>query len=145
MSKFVYSTLASDNTYVNYAKGDSGMPQRVGAGVTIRGGAGVADKRLITPRGTVTTIDDAQFDYLIQNPTFKRHVERGYIVVENVHVDPERVAPNMSDDDPSRPPTETDLGESAPEVKVSAGAITEDPEPPVAPVRAPRAARPAGK
>lgn len=139
MSKFVYSTLASDNTYVNYAKGDSGMPQRVGSGVTIRGGAGVADKRLITPRGTVTEIDDAQFDYLIQNPTFKRHVERGYIVVENRHVDPERVAPNMADTDPSRPPTESDLGETAPEVKVSAGAITEDPEPPASPVRAPRA------
>jgi hypothetical protein len=104
----VYSTLANDNLYMQYSDSPNGIPARIGDGVTIQGGAGVADARMWTPRGVRTTVSAEQLAYLQACPTFVKHVERGFVVVEGSKVDPEQVAPNMSDGDLSRPLTEGD-------------------------------------
>lgn len=114
---YIYSTLASPQLYTNYggaAKGAVPQPTTTDGhpGVLINGGAGVADKRtLLTPRGAVTEVSEDQLKYLMQNSEFKAHVDRGFITMDDKKVDPEIVAPDMSDGDQSAQLTDQDFEE----------------------------------
>lgn len=102
-SYHVFSTLANDQRYRNYAKGSADLPQRAGE-VLIKGGAGVANDRIITPEGVKTKITEDDYKILLANPTFIQHHERGFITVSEANGDADDVAEDMNKNDPSRPP-----------------------------------------
>lgn len=112
MSKkiYIYSTLAADMNYTNYQQGGADMPVELPA-VHIKGGAGVANDRFITPSGAVITeITEQQLEYLRANLVFQMHEENGFIQVSEELVDGEKAAGDM-DRDSSAPITPGDLRE----------------------------------
>lgn len=86
---YIYSTVSAD---VVYTLKDDEV-------VTIAGGAGVSNKHLWTPRGVSTQVTDGQLAQLKKNPSFANRVESGFFAVENVDVDPAKVAKNMTKKD----------------------------------------------
>lgn len=104
MSKklFIFSTLASDVAYTNHAQGGGDMPIELPP-VTIKGGAGVANDRLVTPRGVATEVTEEQVEYLRQNEIFKLHEKNGFVMVSEAFADPDTVAADMTGRDNSAP------------------------------------------
>lgn len=98
----VFSTLSNDNCYTNYEKGGADMPV-IRAKVLIKGGTNVANARLITPLGVVTTVTDEELVELERNPVFQKHKEKGFVRVEKKKHDPEKVAGGMKTRDLSAP------------------------------------------
>ena len=105
---YVYSTLTCDNAYLNYVDSPGLMKLPEGEPIVIKGGHGVADKRLITPLGVATSVSDDELAYLKRNEGFKAHVASGFIVVSDANADPERVAADMSPRDKSSPVVPSD-------------------------------------
>jgi len=105
---YVYSTLATDMNYTNYTEGGADLPVAKPA-VFIKGGAGVANDRLITPRGVITQVTEEDLAYLEANPVFQLHKTNGYILVEKSKLDPEKVAADMTGRDNSAPMVEHDV------------------------------------
>lgn len=65
---YVSSTLRDNNQYSN--------------GIIIRGLSSIATGiKFLTPCKAVTTIDEQQFETLKNNPSFRKHEERGYITI----------------------------------------------------------------
>lgn len=101
---YVFSTLVSDQRYVDWSKGASDLPIE-GQSVFIKGGTGVANDRFVTPLGVMTEVDDEQMKLLSSNEMFKLHKANGFITVQEKSADPEKVAADMSLSDPSSPKT----------------------------------------
>lgn len=99
---FVYSTLSSDMSYTNYAAGGADLPVPLPS-VFIKGGAGVANDRVMTAAGVMTKITEEQLAYLRDNPVFQLHEQNGFISVETSNIDPEKVAADMTGRDASAP------------------------------------------
>lgn len=121
MSKsfYIYSTLASDTAYTEWHEG-GGDIKTEGRSVTIKGGTGVANKHLITPLGTVTTVSDEELAFLEANPVFKKHKDGGYIRVSAKNEDPEKVVSgDMKSRDVSAPIVPEDFPENGKGVKVA--------------------------
>ena len=81
----VFSRLANSQMYAIYAppvKGADGLINTVADYVHIKGGAGLANKFLITPLGVPTTVTDDEAEALEQNSTFKLHKDRGHVTIE---------------------------------------------------------------
>lgn len=105
---YIYSTLTSGMTYVTYAQGGADLPI-VEHRVNIAGGANVANKHLLTPRGVVTEVSDEDMGHLENNKLFQLHKRNGFILVDSVSVDPEiKVAADMEQKDDSAPITPED-------------------------------------
>jgi hypothetical protein len=104
---YVFSTLTCDQRYVQYEQGQNDQPIE-GRSVLIKGGTGVANKRLITPLGVCTTITESELELLKENKLFQLHESNGYIKVQNKSADPEKVAADMELADPSAPLTPSD-------------------------------------
>jgi hypothetical protein len=133
MSKaiYVFSTLSSDHCYTVYhqlKKDDRGdKPAMKKGSVLIKGGANVVDrKHLITPKGVMTTVNEAEFKLLQEDPVFKRHVERGHITFSEKRAsnqeEIDKVAlADMNEKDKSAPIVEAQDG-----MKVSVGKIEEE-------------------
>lgn len=104
MSKrfYVYSTLASDVNYTNYEKGGGDLPVELPA-VHVKGGAGVANDRLITPRGVVTEVTEEQVQYLRENTVFQLHEANGFVQISDAKVDGDVAAADMTGRDNSAP------------------------------------------
>lgn len=83
MAKYIFSKLACDNAYTIWHESKSAGNQmlRKAKQVLVKGGAGVASKHLITPHGVMTEIEDAEYKLLTECPSFKRHVDGGFIKV----------------------------------------------------------------
>lgn len=111
---YVFSTLAAAQAY------------RIGDGpeeVIIQGGAGIANKNLITPRGVVTPITAEQYAELSStNEVFKLHVENGFITVTDKETDVEKVAADMNQNDPSKPDTPEKADQAAKDAQQVTGA-----------------------
>lgn len=111
MTYHIYSTLANAQNYTLYIP----QPEKNGAArkksiqVLIKGGAGVANKNLITPRGVRTEISDAEYDAIKTIGVFKRHEKRGFIFVEKIKANANKVARDMNDKDGSTPKTDNDF------------------------------------
>ncbi|OBX10407.1 hypothetical protein QV09_05505 [Gallibacterium salpingitidis] len=103
---YVYSTLTSDNTYVIYADGGADLKIKTHQ-ITIKGGTGIANDRLITPLGVATQVSDDDLALLEKNAVFKTHKEHGFIVVQTSgkEADAEKVASDMETRDESSPIT----------------------------------------
>lgn len=97
---FVFSTLAADVVYRSFAASGGDVPV-ADQGVLIKGGAGVADKRLETPAGVMTSVDADQLALLEADPVFQMHKKNGYITITDSPSDPEAVASDMESRDAS--------------------------------------------
>jgi len=104
MSKklFIFSTLASDVAYTNHEQGGGDMPISLPS-VVVKGGAGVANDRIVTPRGVATEVTEQQVEYLRQNDVFKMHEKNGFVMVSESYADPDTVAADMTGRDNSAP------------------------------------------
>lgn len=111
--KYVFSKLSSDQCYAEYKDNeDKNQNHQITKKVIVKGGAGVANKKtLVTPLGVVTSLDDNEFKAVSANPMFKRHQERGFIVVRDKmpnDADHGKIAADM-DEDKSAPLTDKKL------------------------------------
>ena len=104
MSKklFIFSTLASDVAYTNHAQGGADLPIELPP-VLVKGGAGVMNDRIVTPRGVATEVTEEQVEYLRQNEIFKLHEKNGFVMVSDSYADPDTVAADMTGRDNSAP------------------------------------------
>jgi len=100
--------MSSAVDFNRFEKGGADMPVKTGK-ITIHGGAGVANKNLITPNGVVTTVTDEEMEFLNAHELFVQFKKNGFITVEKKKVDVEKVVADMSDKaDPSAPITPAD-------------------------------------
>jgi len=78
---YIYSSLSADHDFVSYDNHPRvGTPQ---AGVTIKGGANVQDRKTLeTPRGAATNVTDAELELLKSIPAFNDMVKGGYLVID---------------------------------------------------------------
>jgi len=106
---FVYSTLPNGVVYNGYVQTSDTSVPTVNFSVEILGGAGVADKRIVTPQGVVTEVDEDQIAFLLDNELFKLHQKNGYLVVRDKRTDVEAVVADMQRGDASSPMTPHDL------------------------------------
>jgi hypothetical protein len=105
---YVYSTLSSDVLYQNHAPGGADLPIVVSE-VLIKGGAGVANDRLITPRGVATEVTEQQAEALRANPVFQMHEKNGFVQISDARVDADVAAADMAGRDNSAPIVPEDL------------------------------------
>ncbi len=126
----VYSTLANDVNYAVYAYdtplANGHRNARKIRDVIIKGGTNVAApiKRRggepYTPIGVRTEVSKDEYEHLMQDSTFKDHMERGFIKVENRKLDAEKAAVKMDLADKSSPKTpETDKQARLPVAKIN--------------------------
>lgn len=111
---YIFSTLANDQTYQNWVAGDGGIPQPTHK-VFIKGGAGVANDRLVTPFGVATEVNDEDMAELSKNHVFNQHLKGGFITVRAKQADVEKVAADMNRADKSAPLTPANVLDHAPE------------------------------
>lgn len=104
----VYSTLTCDNIYHRTKQGGADLPVFEGD-VLIKGGAGIANDRLITPRGVVTTITEEQLEICRADPVFVAHEKNGFIQVGERLIDVEKAVADMEGRDKSAPIVPADL------------------------------------
>lgn len=116
----VFSTLACDQRYVNYKSNPEGIPLPT-SDILIKGGAGVANDRLITPQGVHTEIPEEHLAELEKNPVFAKHKKNGFITVQTRRADPDKVATDMNAKDKSKPLTPADYLDEQVDAVVSGG------------------------
>lgn len=115
---YVYSTATCSTTYCVYEeqavgnvailrKWPDGKPMKV----MIQGGHGVSDKHFFTPKGVVTKVTDRDMELLLENPSFLKHIERGFMAYDKKNIAPEKKARDMADKDGSAPLTHQDFVE----------------------------------
>lgn len=107
---YVYSTLTSDVEYALWSKpaGDLPIIERT---VKIKGGANLANARLVTPYGVATSVSAEELDLLNGNEVFTLHKKNGFITVSEKSEDPEKVATDMTGRDASAPLVPQDFTE----------------------------------
>ena len=102
----VYSTMSTDTRYTLWKRAEPGSAPEPIREVLIKGGANVATKLLVTPRGIRTEISEEDYEQLKLDETFKRHLDGGFIQIRKDIVDPEvAVAAGMKQKDSSAPLT----------------------------------------
>lgn len=106
---YIYSTLTADNTYVAYEQNERNKTHEIVGAITIKGGANLSSKNLITPQGVLTTVTDEELKKLQENPAFDRHVKRGFIRVEQKEQKIKKVAGGMTKKDKAAPRTPDDI------------------------------------
>lgn len=85
----VFSTMSASVRYVDWKPGaGDGAPAQEGESVIVKGGAGVADKNIVTLRGIPTMVTEAQAAMLRANPVFKLHQSNGFVSLEEVPAPP---------------------------------------------------------
>lgn len=117
MTVQVYSTLTADTAYnrqINFRPDGS---YDIANTVTIKGGTGVANDRVVTPYGVRTELSDADYADIKGDPVFQFHLDGGYLKVEAQVFDAEKVAADMQVGDASSPvtPEEIDFDPEAPQ------------------------------
>lgn len=108
MDYYIYSTLTGSQAYQIYRQGGADLPL-VDKTILVAGGANVADKHFITPRGVVTSITGEELELLEQNAVFALHKANGFITVEAKEVPVEKVVSDMEARDEAAPLTESDF------------------------------------
>ena len=119
MSIYVYSTATNSITYVEYEKNtnrDISIAKKWPNGkemrVTINGGHGMSNKHFVTPQGVVTQITEDELEMLLANPSFVRHMDKGFMSYDKKKVDPAKKAKDMEEKDGSAPITPSDFIET---------------------------------
>lgn len=121
MAKFIYSTLSADQNFTVWIKPDAkGQVPKPVKTIVIAGKANIMHKKnMITPKGVVTKVEDAELVALSEMPAFTRFVDRGFITVEAKQVEVEKVAADMKKKDASAPITEEDIKAAGKTVKTN--------------------------
>jgi hypothetical protein len=119
-SMHVFSTLACDQRYTNYTSGPDGIPLPT-SDILIKGGAGVANDRLITPQGVHTEVTEEALAELEKNPVFNLHKKNGFITVQARRADADKIATDMNAKDKSKPLTPADYLDKQVDAVVSGG------------------------
>jgi len=132
MSKFIYSTLSCDQKYTLYEIMIEGALPVPKSSVYVAGKANIANKHFLTPKGMVTPVKDEEYELLKENEVFKRHVDRGYIKVEEKEFDVDKAVSDMTGRDESAPLTPEELELEG--IKATTGDPEEEEEAP-APVK----------
>jgi len=103
---YVYSTLATSMRYSVWSEPEHkhALPIRKRA-ILVKGGAGIATKQLITPRGVRTEVTDEELELLKKDKIFQMHMDNGFITIDSVSLAPEKMAKQMNEDDKSKPLT----------------------------------------
>src|SRR3954469_25870578 len=99
---YVYSTNSTNVAYTEYDYTVPDLPREVRT-VHVKGGANVADKRVVTPCGVCTEISDEDAAFLAQDPNFIRHQKAGFVKLSAHRVDPEIPVADMTQRDRSAP------------------------------------------
>lgn len=95
----VYSKLANNQKYTIYkdkAPDEGNEFKQVAHEVLIVGGAGLADKHLVTPMGMHTEISEEDAQALLKNHVFNLHRKNGHITLEQRKTDVDKVVGDMS-------------------------------------------------
>lgn len=96
---YIYSTMSSDNKYTTHTKLPNGLHKAEEA-LFIAGKANVSNPvSLITPRGMMTPVEEAEYKKFADNEMLKRHIARGFIVVAKSAGDADKVAEDMTPKD----------------------------------------------
>jgi hypothetical protein len=111
---YVYSSLAADQEYVTYVSGGADMPVAARS-VFIKGGAGVANDRIVTPQGVATEVTAEEAAALMDNPVFKLHQSNGFVKIEGRKMDADVGASDLNANDEGRQLTAADFAADAEE------------------------------
>jgi len=112
---YVYSTLTAPQEYVKWIN-DHGV-MRAEKSVTINGGAnlitgnGSRDRPgsvIYTPQGAVTEITAEEEAILLENPIFKRHLEKGFVKIDKKAMPVEKAVNDMEPRSPDAPDKASD-------------------------------------
>lgn len=117
---YVYSTISTSVNYPIYAQSHSKDLSVIVKDIVIKGGAGVADRHCLTPKGFVTEVSDEDLEHLEKNATFLKHKQAGFIYVEKKSISITKAVSNMNPRDNSSPKVPEDY-EPAKAPKVSKG------------------------
>ena len=108
---FLVSTMTAGVDYTFYGKAEGNNLKPILKKISIKGGANIANKSLLTPRGTVTKISNEDLADLEKHAIYQLHKKAGHIKVLNS--DPsqkvEAVAKDMKAKDASAPKTDADF------------------------------------
>ena len=78
---YIVSKASQDIEYCDWVKGRNGLYTKK-MSVTIKGGANVLNKKTMdTPNGVVTEVTAEELKFLESNTAFKRHKDRGFMVL----------------------------------------------------------------
>jgi len=101
---YIYSTMSSDNDYIIY---DNGFAK---SKVTIAGKANVANKlTLLVKQVAVTCIAQDKYELIKENYHFKKHLENGFLTVENKNIEAQKISKDMAKKDKSAQKTKEDF------------------------------------
>jgi hypothetical protein len=116
MSKYyVYSTMGQDVTYSHYSKLDGEFTPVALRSVTIKGGAGIITKNLITPEGVVTEISEEEHnilkggDGIPPNKIFEKQEKDGFVKIQNKNIKVDKAVKDLTPNDLSAQKTENDF------------------------------------
>jgi hypothetical protein len=109
IAAYIYSTASTHVEYVKYGPTPQGGVPAIERKVAVRGGANVANKHVITPRGVVTPVTAEDLAFLYSNEQFCKDLRTGFLTVESVKEDPDTVARDMNPRDGSAPATPRDF------------------------------------
>ena len=99
---YIYSTLSNDQKYTLWKVSTDGAPHTAIGSVLVHGRANVMnDKTFDTPRGVMTHVTGDQLQQLCNSGSFVRHYKTGYLTVERVRENPEKVAQDLVPKDKS--------------------------------------------
>ena len=101
----IVSTLSSSVDYTGFVTGGSAAAKRKQV-VTVRGGANVAQKRLVlvgegetSHAGVRTTVSDEDLAFLMDHKLFQTHMKNGHVKVLTFTEKANKVAKDMAIDD----------------------------------------------
>lgn len=119
----VFSTLTASVEYTEHRTGENGIPVALGS-VLIKGGTGVANQHVQTPRGVATMVTPAQAELLQKNELFKLHKRNGFVTLEEVARPPgedavEKAVAEMEGRDNSSPLVDADFRADQPTPRVA--------------------------
>ncbi len=111
---YVYSTGTCSAYYCLYDNNIGGNVAVLKKKVLIHGGHGVASDKIAshmihTPKGVVTNVSDEDFNFLLENKSFQRHIKSGFITHDPKKIKAEKMAVNMTEKDKSAPLTPKDF------------------------------------
>lgn len=105
---YIYSTLTNGTDYAVYSDSKNQDIPVVRKMISIKGGANLANKVLMTPKGAVTEVSDEEMEMLLKDYHFQNHVKHGHITYEKKEISVDKAVVNMNPKDESAPKTPDD-------------------------------------
>lgn len=121
MVQYVYSTSTNSAFYCLYDTSTPG-PAVLKKKVEIKGGHNLnaahnplQKNNIYTPYGVRTEVSDEDFEFLMANSSFQRHIKLGFKSVDSKKIAPEKKAKDMEQKDGSAPltPKDYEVGQSS--------------------------------